>query len=218
LISSLNSSITIGRILVYARGGTDDLYNCLPGREDDVFLFILNTLRPGDVFVDIGANIGSYTIIASKLVGTNGKVFAVEPIPSTVKVLNYNIKLNGLRNVIVINKAAYNSNCRLKMKIPFNSFGLASFFSKEGIEVEVDSIRLDEVLADVHKIKLIKIDAEGAEYEIIQGLTETLIRTEYVVIELSRRTYECLQLLKKYGFICEKMRFTTYYKCYKQHT
>jgi len=203
-------------ILVYGRGGTEDLYCALPRREYDVHDFIVDNLKPGDVFVDVGANIGYYTILASKLVGAGGKVFAVEPVPQTVEVLKFNIKLNGLRNVTVIDKAAWNSCCKLKMKIAFGEFGCASFF-RNGVEVDVDTIPLDDVLVNVPKIKLIKIDVEGAEYEVLQGLKQTLTRTEYVVLELSRKVDECLKLLKECGFTCEKMKFTSYYKCYKTH-
>jgi FkbM family methyltransferase len=171
------------RILIYERGGTEDLYNALPRREGDVHDFIVDNLKRGDVFVDVGANIGYYTILASRLVGTGGRVFAVEPVPQTVKVLKFNIKLNELRNVTVVDKVAWNSCCKLKMKIAFGEFGCASFFHN-GVEVDVDAIPLDEVLVNVPKIKLIKIDVEGAEYEVLQGLRRTLTRTEYVVLEL----------------------------------
>jgi len=204
------------RILIYERGGTEDLYYALPRREGDVHDFIVDNLKRGDVFVDVGANIGYYTILASRLVGTGGRVFAVEPVPQTVKVLKFNIKLNGLRNVTVVDKVAWNSCCKLKMKIAFGEFGRASFFHN-GVEVDVDAIPLDEVLVNVPKIKLIKIDVEGAEYEVLQGLRRTLTRTEYVVLELSRKVGECLKLLREYGFTCEKMKFTSYYRCYKTH-
>jgi FkbM family methyltransferase len=201
-------------ILVYERGDTEDLYHTLPRREEDVHDFILDNLKTGDIFIDVGANIGYYTILASKRVGAGGKVFAVEPVPQTVKVLKFNIKLNGLRNVTVIDKAAWNSYCKLKMKIAFDEFGCASFFHN-GVEVDVNAIPLDGVLADVPKIKLIKVDVEGAEYEVLQGLGQTLTRTEYVVLELSRKVNECLKLLKECGFTCEKMKFTSYYVCCK---
>ena len=103
------------------------------------------------------------------------------------------------------------------MKIPFNQFGWASSFQRGGLEVYVDAIPLDDVLADVPFIKLIKIDVEGAEYEVLQGLKKALARTQYVILELSRRANECLELLKERGFICEKMKFENYYKCYKFH-
>jgi len=202
-------------ILIYARGGTEDLYYALPNREGDVHDFILNKLKQGDIFVDVGANVGYYTILASKLVGVNGKVFAIEPVPQTLKVLRFNIKLNGLKNVIVVDKAGWHTRTKLKLKIPMNEFGLSSSFRSGGLEVNVDAIPLDEVLNCTNRleIKLIKLDVEGAEYEVLKGSIETLKHTKFVILELSRRTEACLRLLQAYGFKCKKMKFTNYYAC-----
>jgi FkbM family methyltransferase len=199
--------------LVYTRGGTEDLYHALPKREGDVHDFIVNALRPGDVFIDVGANIGYYSILASKLVGVNGKVFAVEPIPSTVEVLRFNIRINSLRNVVVIDKAGYFSHGRLKMSIPFNEFGSASIFRKGGLEVYVEAIPLDDAFHDIPYVRLLKVDVEGSEYEVLQGLNKTLNNTEYVVLELSREAHDCLKLLRQHGFKCRKMKFSGYYTC-----
>jgi len=69
--------------VVVVRGGADDLYYLLPSREGDVDEFIRSHLAKGSVFVDVGANVGYYTLVASKLVGAAGRVYAVEPVPST---------------------------------------------------------------------------------------------------------------------------------------
>jgi len=201
--------------LIYARGGTEDLYYALPKREGDVHDFIVNALKPGDVFIDVGANIGYYSILASRLVDVNGMVFSVEPIPSTVEVLRFNLKINRLRNVVVIDKAGYFSHDRLKMSIPFKEFGLASIFRKGEIEVYVEAIPLDDLFHNIPYIKLIKIDVEGSEYEVLRGLSKTLNNTEYVILEISRRTYDCLKLLLERGFKCKKMKITNYYVCCK---
>jgi hypothetical protein len=71
-------------IIIFARGGTDDLFYCLPEREPPV-ASMLSTLKTGDIFVDIGANIGYYTILGAKL---GAYVIAVEPVPETMKVIN----------------------------------------------------------------------------------------------------------------------------------
>jgi len=193
-------------ILIYARGGTEDLYNVLPNREGDVHDFILNNLESGDIFVDIGANIGYYTILAARLIGIDGKVFAIEPVPQTLKVLRFNIKLNGLRNVMVFDKAGWRARAKLKLKIPMSEFGSASYFRRGSLEVNVDAIPLDEVLNCTNRleIKLIKIDVEGAEYEVLKGLTETLKCTKSIVLELSRKTEACLRLLQAHGFNFKK--------------
>lgn len=81
------------------KGGTDDFYQMIPGREKDVEEFIKLCLKTRSVFVDVGANIGYYTLIASKLVDLQGRVYTIEPIPSTATILKANVKLNGCSNV-----------------------------------------------------------------------------------------------------------------------
>jgi hypothetical protein len=96
-----------------------------------------------------------------------------------------------------------------------NEFGLSSSFRSGDLEVNVDAIPLDEVLNCTNRleIKLIKLDVEGAEYEVLKGSIETLKHTKFVILELSRRTEACLRLLQAYGFKCKKMKFTNYYAC-----
>ena len=96
-------------IVIYVRG-TDDFYYALPRREGSVHDFIVSVLKEGDVFVDVGANIGYYTILGSKLVGSKGLVIAVEPVPDTVKILRFNLRLNDIKNVLVIDKAAWSKH------------------------------------------------------------------------------------------------------------
>jgi FkbM family methyltransferase len=78
---------------------------------------IMGYFRPkeGDVVVDVGAHIGHYTIIASKLVCPNGKVIAVEAHPHNFKMLQYNIWLNELTNVTAMNYAVYSKRARLEL-------------------------------------------------------------------------------------------------------
>jgi SAM-dependent methyltransferase len=92
--------------LAVVRGATDDLYYLLPQREGDVEAFIAGRLGEGSVFVDVGANVGYYTLLASRLVGPGGAVYAVEPIPSTAAMLRANVRLNDCRNVVVIKGVA----------------------------------------------------------------------------------------------------------------
>src|SRR6185312_8497302 len=71
--------------------------------------FIQERLRPGDVFVDIGANGGIYTVIAAKKVGASGRVLAFEPGPRNLELLKRNLALNGLTNVTIVPKAVSNT-------------------------------------------------------------------------------------------------------------
>ena len=194
------------------RGGTDDFYYLLPGREGDVDAFIRSRLREGVVFVDVGANVGYYTLVASKFVGAVGRVYSIEPVPSTAAVLRVNVKLNGCNNVVVREVAAWSARGRLVLKIPASMYGYASAV-REGASVTVDASTLDDILRDESSIQLIKIDVEGAELEVLRGAQSVLRRTRYVVLELSRNASEVLKMLLGAGFTCRKARFTTYILC-----
>ena len=110
--------------LVIVRGGTDDFYYLIPRREGDVEEFIRSYLRNGSVFVDVGANIGYYTLIASKLVGSQGRVYSVEPIPSTAMILRANVRLNDCSNVAIYEAAAWSSRGALTLRMPKEWYGL----------------------------------------------------------------------------------------------
>jgi FkbM family methyltransferase len=198
--------------IAVVRGGTDDLYNLLPGREDDVDVFIRSRLGEGVIFVDVGANVDYYTLIASKVVGAVGRVYAIEPVSSTAVILMVNVKLNGCDNVIVRKVATWYTRGKLVLKIPASAYGSASIV-REGTSVTVEASTLDDILRDEASIHLIKIDVEGAELEVLRGAQSVLRRTRYVVLELSRNAGEVLRVLRNAGFVCKKARFTTYIFC-----
>src|SRR5919112_6483120 len=93
-----------------------DMYTSMSAHEDDVIERF--TPKQGDIVVDIGAAFGFYTIIASKRVGTNGKVVAIEAQRDIFEMLNRNIKLNQLTNVIPLNYAAYSKATKIKLYLP----------------------------------------------------------------------------------------------------
>jgi len=94
---------SVGRF--HLRQKTDDLWHVLPWREKAIFKAISKYLRPGDVFIDAGANIGVYTVFAAKIVGPSGRVISVEMMPNTAKQLEQHIYFNGLKNVTIVKNA-----------------------------------------------------------------------------------------------------------------
>jgi precorrin-6B methylase 2 len=86
-------------------------------RHEDVIIQYFHP-KEGDVVVDVGAHIGRYTIIASKRVGPNGKVIAIEADPSNFEMLNRNVQLNRLANVTTLNYAAFSRETRIKLYLP----------------------------------------------------------------------------------------------------
>jgi FkbM family methyltransferase len=203
-------------VYFYVRRFSDDLYNVTPGREDDVNRLILKSLGEGDVFIDVGANIGYYSILAARIVGKQGQVIALEPVPNTVKVLNLNIKLNNLKNIKIIPEAAWSNSARLKLYVPEGCYGWASPIKRPGSKsLTVHAVPLDDVSEKIPAIKLLKIDVEGSEYHVIMGAQETLNKTENVVMEVSENSEIVQQVLKDAAFKIRKLKFATYIRAQK---
>ena len=185
----------------------------MPGREGDVEEHIIKSLEEGGVFVDVDANVGYYTLLASKKVGPKDKVISIEPIPSTLKVLTRSISTNGLTNVMITPKASWNTSTKLHICIARRWHGLASIFrvKEDGDEViTVESIALDEVLDEHPNIKLMKVDVEGAEYQVLEGARRTLKKTSHVIPEASMNKRKIARLLEEMGFKVRILRFMTY--------
>lgn len=148
--------------------GTPDL--------DDVATYT-KFLQKGDVHIDIGANIGFNTIIAAMLVGPTGKVYAFEPDEKNFELLKYNVELNGLTNVVLIQKAVMEETkmgTLMKSKNNFGDHRVNVIQQGHYIGGRVDCISLDDFFEtvqydDLIKIKLIKIDTQGADVKVLQG-------------------------------------------------
>ncbi|MDA3890636.1 MAG: FkbM family methyltransferase [Salinivirgaceae bacterium] len=138
--------------------------------------FIERYLKKDDFFIDIGANIGLFTLLASEKCGTQGKIIAFEPSPTTYKRLIENIKLNNLQNVKTFNIALSDKNGVAKLKVSkdgfdaWNSLGIPTmgqFFQ----EVDVMTNTLDYIANEFEIVNpiLLKIDVEGWEIPILSG-------------------------------------------------
>ena len=139
---------------------------------------VLAALHPGAVAVDVGANLGYFTCLAAKSVGPRGVVHAVEPAPANVEALERNIRLNELDNVVVHPVAAAEvvgvRTLRLTAKIDHH--GLYDHPDSPTVaEARISTAPLD-ALVDV-PVKLIKVDVEGAEVEVLQGMAGLLRRS-----------------------------------------
>lgn len=144
-------------------------------------------LKSGDVFVDIGANIGLHTLYAAKLLANTGQVFAFEPVSSNLKLLQRNIILNSLTDrVTVVPKAVSNSSQEsISFYLPSDEMTETASLSKNSenlLKIEVKNVRLDDYWQTVNlPVKLIKIDVEGAELEVLRG-AEYILRKWHPVL------------------------------------
>jgi FkbM family methyltransferase len=148
--------------------------------EEGLTRALIEKVPQGGVFIDIGAHVGYYTILASLLAGPEGRVVAFEPTPRTRTELAFNTA--GLDNVSIVPKAAWDGPTRLTLtdfgwrRSCFNSVVAARIRGNPRHEsIEVEAIAVDDWLA-AHDIvpSFIKIDAESAEYRILQGLRGTI--------------------------------------------
>ena len=141
-------------------------------------------IKPNDVVIDVGAHIGLFTIYASQFC-TNGKIYSFEPFVDNYELLLENITLNNLDNVKSFNQAISNSNEPIKLFLNDDESG-HSMFSQSSKSIIVDSISLQKFF-DENQIKhcnFLKLDCEGAEYEIIKNLPfEYFQKIDKLVIE-----------------------------------
>jgi FkbM family methyltransferase len=176
----------------------------------------------GDIVIDIGAHMGRYTIPSSKYAGPNGKVIAIEAHPYNFKMLERNISLNRLTNVTAIKCALYSKREKVKLYLPDEKQGYTMHHSvmsnylitkySEKMEqnyIEVQAYPLDELIrtTDVKQVNWIKIDVEGAEYEVLKGAEDILTasRRISILVEIhGKDTYEpTMKLLKSNSFEIE---------------
>jgi FkbM family methyltransferase len=178
---------------------------CRINRDDFLFMTnhesdIIEYFIPdeGDTVVDVGAHIGLYTIIAAKRVGPSGKVIAIEPDPENFKILKKNISLNQLSNVEPLECAAYSAKKKLKLFLPEVEGGRTIFNTVMQDRVkscndflEVEANTLDNILNEnnVKRVNYVKIDVEGAEFEVLKGISNVLEANKSVtlVIEIHGR-------------------------------
>ena len=147
--------------------------------EEAELLFIQSSLQKGDVFIDIGTNIGLHSLFSSKLVGEKGIVVSFEPFSKNFTAFKKNILLNKSLNIIPENIAI--SNTEKSIEIFYNSeesnLGMASSYLTEHSDSEtIKAVSLDSYLRDnpLQKINFIKIDIEGGEYNALLGMKNTL--------------------------------------------
>lgn len=146
------------------------------GFETEEIDFVNAFLKEGDIFFDIGANIGLFSLIAAKKVGEQGKVYAFEPSPKTFARLKDNVEVNKLQNVFSFNLGLSDKKEKLKLNVSEDGFDAWNSFAKlDDINyqkvVEVDVCTLDEFIFDnqIEKIDLIKLDVEGWEKFVLNG-------------------------------------------------
>jgi FkbM family methyltransferase len=144
---------------------------------DPLAALIWATLRPGDSFLDGGANVGLFTLVAASAVGERGKVVACEPAPETMKLLRRNLALNNfdwvdLHQVALAERSGEMSFLSFEAGSAFSSFAPAD--EANATKHHVRAMTLDELTHDLRELKLVKLDIEGAEVRALRGARDLL--------------------------------------------
>ena len=164
----------------------------------------------GGVFVDVGANVGTYAMVLARHVGTGGKVIAIEPHPVTHARLAFNRSASGFSQVSLVAAAAGPSDGELLIETDGDNLGASHIVSGEraGNAIRVPSLRLRRILDDsgVSRVDALKIDVEGFEDRVLTGFFKEAPRALWpraIVIEhLSRNEWQddCLADMAARGY------------------
>jgi FkbM family methyltransferase len=149
------------------------------------FELLDSQIKEGDCVLDIGENIGHYTMKLSGLVGPEGRVFAFEPISETFEILNSNVQKSSYKNITMLNIAVSDHHAMTNMDIPSCDTGLNNYYmahlsdSKHGQKVyclPIDALKIS------FQVALIKVDVEGHELAVLRGARQLLERDHPTLI------------------------------------
>lgn len=171
--------------------------------EPELSLLLMRVLREGDWFIDVGANVGFFTVIAARLAGPGGGVIAFEPEEGNVRRLDENVRLNHLSNVILIPAAAGDHEGEAELFINSDNDGGHAFWdpglhsfnrvSRERvIRQKTRMTTIDTIVRTVDpprgSIKALKIDTEGFEHQVLEGAMQTLTAHSipFIFVEMNR--------------------------------
>jgi FkbM family methyltransferase len=189
--------------LVSARGGFAqfEIYDTSEHIQNNIFYLgywewyvsklLKRLLLPGDTFVDVGANMGWFTLLGAHLVGPTGRVIAFEPNPVTRKHLERNVRLNLCRHVIVESRALSDRSgtARLRQVSQGNagSFSIVGEVATDDEVYEISTARFDDYHGErqLGRIRVMKIDVEGAELLVLKGMQSVLRQhlCDFILVE-----------------------------------
>jgi FkbM family methyltransferase len=156
-----------------------------PGLDDfepDLRAYIEQTLGPGDVFIDCGANVGYFSVLANKFVGPQGRVISIEANPLTFELLKRNLKSNGFGEPI--NCALTTSGGEVDLFMPaegdvYSSLKIGGLVKEADVHsFKVKGMTVDQIVRDsgLTKVDFLKIDVEGADLDVLRSAVETIRR------------------------------------------
>jgi FkbM family methyltransferase len=164
---------------------------------------LARVMQPGDVFLDIGAHTGFFTLLGSRLVGPEGTVIAFEPLPRNVHFLRVHLATNDINNVRIVEAAVSDSAGEALFSEGPNSY--TGELSRDG-HIKVRTVTLDDLLANrlIPSASVVKVDVEGAELAVLRGAARLLAsphtRALLVSTHAKAIALECADLLSNAGY------------------
>ena len=149
--------------------------------EEKEFDILRDIVQPNDWVVDIGANVGHYTLLLSSLVGKKGRVIAFEPIVQTFDLLSSNVQRAALGNITLINAAVTNKAGPVGFVIPSGNL-YQSHMTTEGGDFVIMGYPLRNFLPQDFRVNFLKIDAEGCDVQIVKECADIISRDRPVVM------------------------------------
>jgi FkbM family methyltransferase len=161
---------------------------------------LLSQLNSQSVVVDVGANIGYYTLLAAKVAK---KVYAFEPDKETFEILKKNVEENNLKNVILFNKAVGNKNEKVGIEKNKDNYGDSRIQTPQAsgqlplTGEPVQMVRLDDIIKE--KVDLVKIDVQGYEIEVLEGMKKIIEKDKPIIfMEIEEKNINSLKPKYKY--------------------
>jgi FkbM family methyltransferase len=190
---AIRHDVGLGAVVEYTVSELLDRSRYLYGSYEYVYASaFIGQITHGSFVVDVGANIGEYTVLAACATGKDGRVLAVEPNATLHSRLFRTLQINRISNVQVLAVALGSSEARGTLSVPSGASALATLRStaetdEPGTPLSVSIRRLDDVLVkeDRDRVSLVKVDVEGWELEVFRGARETLATAKPVIF------YEC---------------------------
>ena len=185
-------------------GGASVYFNQMETEQTDRFV---RELAPGQAFFDVGANVGYYSILASRLVGPTGKIIAFEPVVRNLSYLQRHVELNGAANVRVLPFAVSGEGGLLSFTTGPNS-AMGSIDASGSGDVLVSAVTLDEIATRLGILPdMLKIDVEGAEMDVFQGAANVLATRPKIFLSTHSPDLRdrCLGHLKGLGYNVEPL-------------
>lgn len=175
---------------------------------DGATRFMERVVKQGDTVIDVGANIGCISLKLSKAVGQTGKVIAIEPDKSNFRMMQKNLGLNNIKNVLLLLYAASYEEKTLRFYLANKgSIGMHSGLYNNKVHsssfVEVPATTIDNITNAINivRVKLVKIDVEGVEIDVIKGMHQLILRDHpIIVVEI------CAEFLNLYGMTVKQFK------------